>query len=190
MMLNGRMGPRMRQGLLCVFLCAWTLPAQAIDPVLMLLLSAARELVAAAARNPPAPAQPAPPVSATRYPGTVVEPEDIRRLIDECFGYLSETQRREIFDSLHAQLSDPKNAGVRVSMIDYFTVRAAAIREAQQRLARLSGPDQDRLLVEFKVALAAMTADESAQLAALLRQRVLPVPHDLNEQLLAAIDAR
>lgn len=166
-------------------------PAQAIDPILMFLLSAAREaVVSAAAREQKAPATPAPPAATTRYPGTSVEPEDMRRLIDECFRYLSDAQRREIFDSLDAALSDPKNVAVRASMIDHFVIRAVAVREAQERLAKLAEPDKDRLVAEFKTAVAVIPAAEAAQLATLLRQRVLPVPSDLNDQLLAALDAR
>ncbi len=183
------MSRRLRQALLCLLLSALAGPAQALDPMLMFLLSAAREVISAAARAEKTPALPA-PVATTRYPGTAVEPEDMRRLIDECFTYLSDAQRSEIFESLHAQLMDPRNAAVRGTVIDYFASRAIAVREAQQRLAKLSGPDRDRLLTEFKVAVAAMTPEEAAALATLLRQGVLPVPGELNDQLLAAIDAR
>lgn len=185
------MGSRVRQGILCVLLWAVAAPAQAIDPVLMFLLSAAREVIsAAAARAEKASVASPAPITTTRYPGTSVEPQDVRRLIDESFTYLSDAQRGEIFDSLHAQLMDPKNAAVRGSMIEYFAVRAAAVREAQLRLARLSGRDRDRLVAEFKVAISAMTAEEAEQLATLLRQGVLPVPGELNAQLLATLDER
>ncbi|TAN54228.1 MAG: hypothetical protein EPN19_07245 [Betaproteobacteria bacterium] len=186
---NASMSRHLRNGMLVLLLSALAAPAQALDPMLMFLLSAAREVISAAARAEKTPALPA-PVATTRYPGTAVEPEDMRRLIDECFTYLSDAQRREIFDSLHAQLMDPKNAAVRGSMIEYFASRAAAVREAQLRLAKLSGPERDRLVTEFKVAVAAMTPEEAGALATLLRQGVLPVPGDLNDQLLAAIDAR
>ena len=184
------MGAHMRQGILCVGLCLCAAPVQALDPMVMFLLSAAREVIAAAARAPKAPAAPAAPEANTRYPGTSVEPAEVRRLIDECFTYLSAAQRGEIFESLHVQLMDPKNAAVRGSMIEYFAIRAAAVREAQTRLAGLSRPDRDRLVAEFKLAVAEIPADEAAQLAALLRQGVLPVPNDLSSQLLAALEAR
>ena len=180
----------MQQGMLWLWLCACAAPAQAADPILMLLLSVARGMVvSAASRAPQAESAPLPPAT-TRYPGTSVEPEHVRRLIDECFRYLSDAQRREIFDSLHAALMDPKNTAVRASMIDYFVTRAMAVREAQQRLANLSAPDKDRLVAEFKTAIAMLPVEEAAQLAVLLRQGVLPVPSDLNDQLLVALDAR
>jgi hypothetical protein len=114
----------------------------------------------------------------------------MRRLIDECFAYLSQAQRQQVFDSLHAALMDPKNAAVRGSMIDYFVARANAVREAQDRLSKLAEPDKDRLVAEFKTAVAVMPAEEAAQLAVVLRQGVLPLPSDLNDRLLAALDAR
>lgn len=185
------MGGRLRQGMLCLWLCACAAPAHAADPILMLLLSVAREMVvSAASRAQKTEAAPQPAPATTRYPGTSVEPRHMRQLIDECFTYLSDAQRQEIFDALHAALMDPKNAAVRGSMIDHFAVRAAAVRETQERLAKLSGPDKARLVAEFKTAISSMPADEAAQLATLLRQGVLPVPNDLNAQLLAALDAR
>lgn len=183
------MGLRIRQAVLCSLLGICAPPALAIDPMLMFLLSAAREVVLATARAQKAPVTPL-PVESTAYAGTSVEPDHLRRLIDECFTYLSDAQRREIFDSLHAALMDPKNAAVRGSMIDYFATRAVAVRDAQQRLANLSGPNRDRLVAEFKAAITVMPADEAAQLATLLREGALPVPRELNAQLLAALDAR
>lgn len=186
------MNRRLRQAGLCVLLSACALPAHALDPILMFLLSAAREVIIAAEKQKSdAPAAPAPvPVPADRYPGTTVRPDQLRRLIDESFTYLSEGQRREIFDSLHASLMDPKNIAVRGAMIDYFVAQAVAVREAQERLASLSEPDRERLLTEFRSAVAAIPDEDAKQLADLLRRGVLPVPGELNAQLLAALDAR
>ena len=165
------------------------IPAIAADPILMLLLSAAREIAFAAARDRLA-APSEPPAAATTYPGTSVEPAHVRRLIDEAFGYLSETQRQEVFDSLHAELMDPKNAAVRGPMIEYFAHKAIAVREARDRLANLSQLEKARLAAEFKEQVAALPDAEAAQLADLLRRHLLPVPSDLNEMLLAALGER
>jgi hypothetical protein len=185
------MGRRLRQAGLCLLLSVPAWPAWALDPLLMFLLSVAKEVVVSASRQKPGVPVPVPaPPEVTRYPGTAVEPEALKRLIDECFGYLSASQRREVFDSLHATLMDPKNAAVRASMIDYFVSRAVAVREAQHRLAQLSAPEQDRLVAEFRSAVAALPPIEAEQLADLLRQGVLPVPNELGNKLLAAIDSR
>jgi hypothetical protein len=184
------MGSRFRNAVLGVLLLAFAAPAQALDPMVMFLFSVAREVITAAARaQKAAPSLPVPEPS-TRYPGTSVEPADMRRVIDECFSYLSGAQRTEIFEALHAQLMDPRNAAVRTSTIEYFVARAVAVREAKQRLAGLSASDRDRLVTEFKAAVSAMPPEDAEQLAGLLRQGILPVPDELGAQLLAAIDAR
>lgn len=187
------MGRRFRQIGLCLLLSIPAWPALALDPVLMFLLSVAKEAIVYAAKQKPDFPAPVPvptPPDVTRYPGTAVEPEALKRLIDECFGYLSPSQRGEVFDSLHATLMDPKNAAVRASMIDYFVSRALAVREAQHRLAQLSAAEQDRLVAEFRSAVAELPPKEAEQLAALLRQGALPVPNELGSKLLAAIDPR
>ncbi len=185
------MGRRLRQIGLCILLGALARPAYALDPILMFLLSAAQEIAVAAARRNAAAPPPLPvPLPSTAYAGTTVEPERLRRLVDECFIYLSEAQRQEIFDSLHVVLMDPRNAAVRASTIDYFVARAVAVREAQQRLSNLNETERERLVAEFRSAVAAMPPDEAEKIAGLLRQHMLPVPHELNAQFLAAISGR
>lgn len=184
------MGRRLRQVGLCILLGALARPAYALDPILMFLLSAAQEIVVAAAKRNAAAAPVPLPLPSTAYAGTSVEPGQLRRLVDECFVYLSETQRREIFDALHVVLMDPRNAAVRASMIDYFVARAVTVREAQQRLSNLNETDRERLVAEFKGAVAAMPPDEAERIADLLRQHLLPVPQELNAQFLAAISDR
>jgi hypothetical protein len=187
----GHMIGRTRKALLFSLLVGIATPAPAADPIVMLLLSVAREMIFNAVRErlmaPPA-EEPIP--AATVYPGTVVEPAHVRRLIDEGFGYLSRGQREEVYESLHAQLMDPKNAAVRVSTIEYFAERAVAMREAQDRLARLSHSEKSRLAAEFRQQVAELSAEEMAQVAELLRRQVLPVPSDLNDMLLGELAAR
>lgn len=175
------LGPR---AIVIALLLAFTGPALAVDPVLMFLLSAAREMIFKAAREH---AAAEPPATVATYPGTVVQPADLKRLIDESFTYLSQGQRQEIFDSLHAALMDPKNAAVRASMIEYFAQRAIAVREAQDRLTKLSQQEKALLAADFRKQVAALPDEEAAQIVDLLRRNLLPVPSDLNEMLLAAI---
>ena len=182
----GRLSPRV---FVFALLLGFAVPAVAVDPVLMFLLSMAREAIFKAAREQArTPAEP--PAAVATYPGTVVAPADLKRLIDESFTYLSHAQRQEIFDSLHAALMDPKNAAVRASMIEYFAQRAIAVREAQDRLANLSQSEKALLAADFRKQVAALPAEEAAQLAELLRRNLLPLPSDLNEMLLAALGDR
>jgi len=177
---------RLHRVVVLSLLLAVAAPASAADPIVMLLLGIAREMVFNAVRERlMAPPEPEPPPAL--YPGTTVEPAHLRRLVDDGFSYLSRGQREEVFESLHASLMDPKNAGVRASMIEYFAERAMAMRAAQDRLASLSGPEKSRLADEFRQQVAELSPEETAQLAELLRRQVLPVPRDLNDMLLVQL---
>jgi hypothetical protein len=165
-------------------------PASA-DPILMFLIGIARDMVLEHANRPrtAAPEVPLPDFGRV-YPGTSVEPEVLRRLIDDSFLYLSDRQRQEIFDQLHAALLNPKNAAVRGTMIEYFAERALAVRAAQLRLARMPYSEKQRMAREFKAELATLPVEDRDQLGQLLRSGLLPVPNDLNQLLLAAFDGR
>jgi hypothetical protein len=164
-----------------------TLPARAVDPFAMFLIGIARDMIINYANSPrEKPEEPLPDLKLV-YPGTTVEPEHLRKLIDDSFMYLSDGQRREIFEQLHAALMDPKNAAVRGPMIEYFARRALTIRAAQLHLAKLSWPEKERLAAEFKVAYAELPAEEQKQLGDVVRRGLLPVPSDLGELLAAAV---
>jgi hypothetical protein len=180
----------LRMGFACALLVlAGAQPprVQAADPLVMFLLGIARDIVLShAARD--APRAPGPAVEpGPTYPGTTVEPGQMKRLIDECFTYLSEAQRAEVFDALNAALLDPKNAAVRAPMIEYFVEHALAVRAARERLARLSTREKELLAAEFRAEVAAMPAEEQSRLGEALRKGLLPVPDDLGQMLLAAL---
>lgn len=181
------MRPLLRRGLLLLLLpvSALPTPAQAADPLLMFLFGVAREMVISHMTRQPGrePAAPAPLV----YPGTTVEPAQLKRLIDECFGYLSESQREEIFAALNEAILDPRNAAVRAPMIEYFAQQALAVRAARERLAQLSAREKERIAAEFRAGIAAMPAEEQDRLGEALRKGLLPVPDDLGQMLLAAL---
>lgn len=179
---------RLRKALLFSLLVAVSAPAAAADPIVMLLLGIAREMAFNAVRDRLlAPRDPDPPSGPTVYPGTTVEPEQVRQMIDEGFGYLNRGQRAEIFESLNASLLDPKNAAVRATTIEYFADRAVAMRMAQDRLKSLSAEEKSQIAAEFRQQVATLPPEEIAKLAELLRRQVLPVPSDLNDMLLAEL---
>ena len=184
------MGRLIRKGVFFTLLLACAAPVAAADPILMFLLSMAREMIGSHAERAPSPPDPQLPDLARVYPGTTVEPDHLRRLIDDSFVYLGDSQRREIFDALHAALTDPKNAAVRGTMIDFFVHKALTVRAAQQQLAQLSWREKERLAGEFGKEIASLSAEERSQLGELLRQGLLPVPSDLNQLLLAAFESR
>lgn len=173
-----------------VFLfCAagWSVAVHA-DPLIFFLMSAARELAAAAlTRAASEAANPAPVEVAATYPGTAVEPETLRRVIDDSFSYLSSAQRGEIFASLNEMLLDPKLGHTRATLIEYFLHKALAVRAAQVELGKLSYAEKERLALQFKQETAALPDEERKQLVKLLEQHLLPVPADLNQLLLAQL---
>ena len=178
----------LRKGVVFTLLFAGVVTPAAADPLIMFLLGIARDMAEAHAAK----ARPAPeyvPDLARVYPGTMVEPEHLRRLIDDSFPYLADTQRKEIFDSLNGALADPKNAAMRGTMIQYFVDRALTIRAARIQLSELSWTEKERLAGEFSKELPALSAEDRTLLGNLLRGGLLPVPTDLNQLLLAAFDA-
>jgi len=179
-----------RQAVLLGLVLVASLPlrAQAAEPVLMFLLGVAREMVISHATRDPS-KDPTPAIAAVEvYPGTTVAPAQLRRLIDECFSYLSEAQRREIFAALHAGILDPRNAAIRASMIEYFAERALAVRTVRERLGQLSAQEKERVAAEFRAALASMSPEDQDRFGDALRQGLLPVPDDLGQMLLAALE--
>jgi hypothetical protein len=186
------MGRLLRKGLLFTLLFAGLVAPAAADPILMFLLGMARQMVEAHAARPSggAPAPEFIPDMSRVYPGTSVEPEHLRRLIDDSFLYLNEAQRREIFESLNAALQDPKNAAVRGAMIEHFATKALTVRAAQIQLSQMSWSEKERLAGEFKREIASLSVEDQTELGGLLRSGLLPVPTDLNQLLLAAFDAR
>jgi hypothetical protein len=184
------MGRLLRRGVLFALLFAGLVAPAAADPILMLLMSIARNMVTSHAQKPDSEKRLEVEVlePSKFYPGTMVEPDHVRRLIDDSFLYLTDRQRQEIFDSLNAELMSPKNAAVRGAMLEYFIDRALVLRAAQLRLAQMSWSEKERMAREFKSELAALPPDDQAQIGELLRKRMLPVPGDLNQLLLATFD--
>ncbi len=167
------------------FAVAWPGVASA-DPLIFFLMSAAKEIATSAiTRAMNAPPVPVPPVDT--YPGTAVEPETLRQVIEDSFAYLSSNQRAEIFESLNTMLLDPKLGPARANLIEYFLHKALAVRTAQIELGKLSYADKERLALEFKRETADLSEDDRRHLLTLLEQNLLPVPSDLNQLLLAQL---
>lgn len=187
------MGRLLRGVLFFAFLFAFALPARAADPVLMFLLGWAKNIIERQIteelerreRLPP----PMPDLAKT-YPGTTVEPAIIRRLIDDSFLYLSQGQRDEIFHSFNEALLSPRNAAVRGAMIEHFASRALAVRAAQIRLSQLSYREKEMLAAEFRREIRDIPEADIAPLRKVIEQGLLPMPSDMNQLFLAALDSR
>ena len=179
------MSPALRRTAFFLFAAAWPLVANA-DPLLFFLMSAAKEIASSAiARAESAPAPTTIPAPDSTYPGTAVEPERLRRIIDESFAYLSSSRRAEIFDSLNAMLLDPKLGANRAALIEYFLHKALAVRAAQVELGKLTYAQKEGLARQFRQQTSGLPDEERRQLQKLLEEHLLPVPADLNQMLLA-----
>jgi hypothetical protein len=180
----------LRRSVFLISLGLWPVVAQAADPLVFFLMSAAKEIASRAiesalaeqARVAALPVAPPP-----TYPGTAVEPETLRKVVNDSFVYLSLSQRAEIFDSLNAMLLDPKLGGNRAALIEYFLHKALAVRVAQIELGRLTYAQKEGLARQFRHETASLPDEERRQLQSLLEQHLLPVPADLNEMLLAQL---
>src|SRR5258706_14425519 len=144
------MGRILRKVVLFALLLAGVVTPAAADPILMLLLGVARDMIEshASKRDVPAPAYV--PDLAKVYQGTTVEPDHLRRLIDDSFPYLTDAQRKEIFASLNEALADSQNAAMRGILIQHFIERALTVRSAQMKLAELSWREKQQLAGEFR----------------------------------------
>lgn len=179
----------LRRTALLFFVAAWPVAAKA-DPLVFFLMSAAKEIATAAIEKAwarQAALAALPPVPPPTYPGTAVEPTTLKRIIDDSFVYLSSSQRNEIFDSLNEMLLDPKTAGNRAALIEYFLYKALAVRAAQVELGKLSYEQKEGLARQFREETELLPDEERRQLQVLLEQQLLPVPADLNRMLLAQL---
>ncbi|MSQ55942.1 MAG: hypothetical protein EXR31_11305 [Betaproteobacteria bacterium] len=181
-----------RLGVAFTLLSALALPARAADPLVMFIMSVARHMIekqVERSMRQPAPPEPMPDLDKT-YPGTAVEPEILKRLIDDSFIYLASDQRKEIFDSLNKELLDPKNAPIRATMIEHFARKALAVRANQVRLSQLSYREKQMLAEEFKRETEGVSDQDIAQLRSVIEKGLLPVPMDLNQLFIAVLDQR
>lgn len=164
-------------------------PVRAADPILMLLINLGRDMIEARekAQIRAAP-EPEPQIAwPETYPGTTVTPGLVKRLIDDCFDYLSSGQRGELFEQLNTVLLDPKNALMRASLIEHFASRAVSVRQARIHLSRLSSRDKEALVLQFRDQVATLSDDERRRFVDVVRNGMLPVPQDLNQMFLVAL---
>ncbi len=171
------------------FVAAWPVAAKA-DPLVFILMSVAKEIASSAIEKAwvrQAALSALPPAPAVTYPGTAVEPATLKRIIDDSFVYLSSSQRNEVFESLNEMLLDPKTAGNRAALIEFFLHKALAVRAALIELGKLSYEQKEGLARQFREETDLLPDEERRQLQILLEQQLLPVPSDLNRLLLSQL---
>ena len=185
-----RNGSLLPLALAFAFLCAR--PAYAVDPILMLLINLGRDMIESREKAQVRPLPEAEPQISwpETYTGTTVTPGLVKQLIDDCFDYLSSSQREELFEQLNAVLLNPKNALVRPALIEHFASRAVSVRQARIYLSGLSSRDKQALVAQFRDEVSLLSDDERKRFVEVVRNGLLPVPQDLNQMFLAALDAQ
>ena len=177
-----------------VFLAVVSTPAYSLDLLTLFLLRIVRDKVisvgieaaaerASAAAAPPVATQPSAPVLPLGMDDT-----QLQRLIDEGFVHLSASQRREVYESVQRILLDPKNAAEAPAIIADLAIKASAVRQAHESLSNLSTARKQRIAVETREAYEKMPPETREDLATAIRARVVPMPTDLTDMILAEFD--
>lgn len=179
-----------RCGALCLIAALWSSPASAAEPFLLFLLNILGRQVASTTAEASRPEQR--PGLATAIPqqepptaAAPPEAQKLRILIDQCFGYLSQAQREETHSGLMRILSDPQHARMKPVIIQEFAWKAAAVCDAQRRLAALSDGEKRALAAQARDEYRRLPEHEREQMIAILRSGAAPLPRDLNEMILA-----
>lgn len=169
-------------------------PALSLDPLTLILLRIARDkLISAGIESviDRPPASPRPPV--TVQPPVSVLPfgmddTQLQRLIDEGFVHLTAAQRNEVYVSVRGILLDPKNAYDAPAIIADLAMKASAVRQAHESLNNLSAARKQSIVTEAREEYEKMPPANREELAEVLRLRMVPMPADLTDMILAEFD--
>ena len=184
---------RIRGVTVAVVMATLCTPAYSADPLTLLLLRLVRDKIISAgiesavdsvsrqqSRMPP---QPTPNLMTYG-----LDDAQLRRLIDEGFLHLSAAQRDEVHVSLRRIIADPKNAADVPAIVADLAVKASAVRQAHEQINSLSSAQKRRIAAEAREEYEKMPPETREQMASVLRQRLVPMPADLTDMILAGFD--
>lgn len=178
------MSPKIRQILAFLLLAGWLAEAAAVEPVVGLIWSLIQDrLMNAAVQSASAP--PAVPsiVPDARALG-IIDPKELKALVNDNFAYLTSAQREEIYQGLERIMTDPKHAASRGFMLERFTETAKAVGEAHRQLSNLSYSQKRRVASEIRLAYEQSSAPLREELLHMVQSHQLPLPSDLNQMVL------
>jgi hypothetical protein len=168
-------------------------PAQAVEPLTLFVLKMLRDQLATAAIESAVNSATSRPPAQSRLPALEgvhgVSEAQLRGLIDTGFVHLSPAQRNEVYASLVRMLSDPRNAQARPVIIEELARQASLARGAHERLAALSATEKRAIALDARAQFERLPQDERDQLLQVLRSGVAPMPRDLNDLILAELNA-
>lgn len=176
-----------------LLLCTLSAPAYSLDPLTLILLRIVRDKVISMgiegavdrASVPNANRSVAPAMS--RLPLNMDDAQ-LQQLIDEGFVHLTASQRNEVFQHVRRILLDPQHAAEAPSIIADLAVKASAVRQAHESLRNLSVARKQRIADEAREEYEKMPPETREELAGVLRSRVIPMPADLTDMILAEFD--
>jgi hypothetical protein len=173
---------------LAIVLLTGSTSAFALDPITLVLLRMLRDQIVSktleAAADAPASLRSSSPFDAVPPPVTFDDAK-LESLIDEGFVHLTDVQRAEVYRSVKAMLADPKNAGSRSMIIEELALKASAVRQAHERLNTLSLADKKAVALQAREEYERLAPTERLELAQVVRLRIVPIPGDLSELILA-----
>jgi hypothetical protein len=174
--------------LLAIGLLAGSTSALALDPITLVLLRMLRDQIVsksleAAVDTPDSIKSPSP--FGTIPPPVTFDDAKLQSLIDEGFVHLTDAQRAEVYRSVKGMLADPKNAASRLMIIEELAVKASAVRQAHERLDTLSAADKRAVALQAREEYQKLAPAERLELAQVVRSRIVPIPGDLSDLILA-----
>lgn len=185
----------MRRVVVAMAIAVFCAPAFSADPLTLLLLRLIRDKIISAGiesavERASAPVSRAPPASPTAIPGIAFgfDEAQLRLLIDEGFVHLTAAQRGEVYASVRRIIADPKNAADVPAIITDLAIKASAVRQAHEQINALSMDRKRRIALEARDEYEKMPVETREQMASVLRQRLVPLPADLTDMILAEFD--
>ena len=188
---------QVRRVTVAIAIVIFSAPAFSADPLTLLLLRMIRDKIIStgieaaverAWRQPtaPPPARSLPGLHGPLFAG--FDDAQLRRLIDEGFLHLTQAQRNEVYTSVRQIIADPKNAAEVPAIIADLAMKASAVRQAHEQISALSFAQKRRVAAEAREEYERMPVETREQMASVLRQRLVPLPSDLTDMILAEFD--
>ena len=179
----------LRRAVIGVLLAISSSAALAVDPLTLILLRIVRDQIITAAAEAAYDRlqEPKPQAGPIVFPAHPYDLDDakLRTLIEEGFVHLTSAQREEVFASVKRILADPKNAPMRFHIIEELALKASAVRQAHEQLNTLSQVRKRAIANEAREEYRKLKPEERQQMLVVLQSGVMPIPHDLNDMILA-----
>ena len=171
-----------------LILSGWPMRAAALDPLSLIVLRALRDHLASSTLEHALTPEARPPMLGYAPP-PVRTPSagELRDMIAAGFPNLNAAQREAVVDRLGQILADPRYAAQRQRIVQAFTDTAAAMRDINERLQKLSARQKKAIAAQIADAYRSKPPAEVQELLGLLHAPAVPIPSDLRDMMLAEL---